>query len=89
PISQARALVNEHQARTNAHAQGHKCDSSTGTRLLAIGALTVLGVVFPPIIGFMLVVYYLLRSSRKILDDSQLTGKLPDVSVTIGWAAIG
>lgn len=67
-----------------------------GTTLSVLGILdrfvdflTVLGVVFPPIIGIMLVDYYLLRSSRKILDDSQLTGKLPDETVTIGWAAIG
>lgn len=67
-----------------------------GTTLSVLGILdrfvdflTVLGVVFPPIIGIMLVDYSLLCSSRKILDDSQLTGKLPDETVTIGWAPIG
>ncbi len=66
-----------------------------GTTLSVLGILdrfvdllTVLGVMLPPIIGIMLVDYYLLRGSRKILDDSQLTGKLPDETVTIGWAAI-
>lgn len=66
-----------------------------GTTLSVLGILdrfvdllTVLGVMLPPIIGIMLVDYYLLRGSRKILDDSQLTGKLPDETVTIGWTAI-
>lgn len=49
-----------------------------GTTLSVLGILdrfvdflTVLGVVFPPIIGIMLVDYSLLCSSRKILDDSR------------------
>ena len=66
-----------------------------GTTLSVLGILdrfvdflTVLGVVFPPIIGIMLVDYYLLRSHRKILDESRRTGQLPNETPTIGWAAI-
>lgn len=66
-----------------------------GTTLSVLGILdrfvdflTVLGVVFPPIIGIMLVDYYLLRSHRKILDKSRLEGKLPDQTPVIGWVAI-
>lgn len=66
-----------------------------GTTLSVLGILdrfvdflTVLGVVFPPIIGVMLVDYYLLRTHRKILDESRREGKLPDQTPTIGWAAI-
>lgn len=66
-----------------------------GTTLSVLGILdrfvdflTVLGVVFPPIIGIMLVDYYLLRSHRKILDESRSTGQLPNETPTIGWAAI-
>ncbi|MDC9582823.1 cytosine permease [Xenorhabdus sp. PR6a] len=50
--------------------------------------LTVLGVVFPPIIGIMLVDYYILRSYRKILDESREHGTLPYETPTIGLAAI-
>ncbi|CAM3645194.1 allantoin permease [Xenorhabdus thuongxuanensis] len=50
--------------------------------------LTVLGVVFPPIIGIMLVDYYILRSHRKVLDESREQGILPYETPTIGWAAI-
>jgi cytosine permease len=32
--------------------------------------------------------YYLLRSHRKVLDDSRRAGQLPDQTPTIGWAAI-
>ena len=66
-----------------------------GTTLSVLGILdrfvdflTVLGVVFPPIIGIMLVDYYLLRSHRKITDESRRTGQLPNETPTIGWAAI-
>ncbi|MEX0446637.1 cytosine permease [Xenorhabdus sp. SGI246] len=50
--------------------------------------LTVLGVVFPPILGVMLVDYYILRSYRNVLDESKQKGNLPDETPTIGWAAI-
>lgn len=68
-----------------------------GTTLSVLGILdrfvdflTVLGVVFPPIIGIMLVDYFILRSHRHILDKTRAEGKLPDDSQTpvIGWAAI-
>nr|WP_255711974.1 cytosine permease [Xenorhabdus sp. PB30.3] len=50
--------------------------------------LTVLGVVFPPILGVMLVDYYILRSYRKVLDESRQKGQLPPETPVIGWAAI-
>ena len=68
-----------------------------GTALSVVGILercvdflTVLGVVFPPIIGIMLVDYFVVRSHRKILDLSRSEGKLPDDVQTpaIGWIAI-
>ncbi|EEP92701.1 Permease for cytosine/purines uracil thiamine allantoin [Yersinia kristensenii ATCC 33638] len=68
-----------------------------GTTLSVLGILdrfvdflTVLGVVFPPIIGIMLVDYYILRTHRKILDKTRQEGKLPDDAQTpvIGWVAI-
>ncbi|MFE8047125.1 purine-cytosine permease family protein [Brenneria goodwinii] len=68
-----------------------------GTFLSVIGILdrfvdflTLLGVLFPPIIGIMLVDYYILRTHRKQLTDSRKKGKLPEIKDTpfIGWAAI-
>ncbi|MGO2256876.1 MAG: cytosine permease [Hafnia alvei] len=68
-----------------------------GTTLSVLGILdrfvdflTVLGVVFPPIIGIMLVDYFILRSHRHILDKTLAAGNLPNDSQTpvIGWAAI-
>ncbi|KFK96431.1 MULTISPECIES: cytosine permease [unclassified Serratia (in: enterobacteria)] len=66
-----------------------------GTLLSVLGILdrfvdflTLLGVVFPPIIGVMLVDYYLLRTHRNILDNSRLTGQLPQETPFIGWVAI-
>lgn len=50
--------------------------------------LTILGVVFPPILGIMLVDYYILRTHRKVLDESRQKGNLPNETPTIGWAAI-
>lgn len=68
-----------------------------GTFLSVIGILdrfvdflTLLGVLFPPIIGIMLVDYYILQSHRTLLAESRRTGRLPDITETprIGWAAI-
>ncbi|KML69100.1 cytosine permease [Pectobacterium peruviense] len=55
-----------------------------------IDFLTLLGVLFPPIIGVMLVDYYILRTHRTLLDTSRAEGKLPDITQTplIGWPAI-
>ncbi|HGJ5854748.1 cytosine permease [Arsenophonus nasoniae] len=52
--------------------------------------LSMLGVIFPPIAGVMLVDYYILKTSRKILDETREKGLLPDDSQTqlIGWSAI-
>jgi len=52
------------------------------------GGIGLLGVVFPPIISIMLVDYYLLRSHRKVLDDSRKIGTLPVETPVIGWSAI-
>ncbi|WGO82169.1 purine-cytosine permease family protein [Arsenophonus apicola] len=68
-----------------------------GTFLSAAGILEHLtafllasGVFFPPIAGVMLVDYYILKTSRKILDETREKGLLPDDSQTplIGLAAI-
>ncbi|MBJ7221995.1 MULTISPECIES: cytosine permease [unclassified Brenneria] len=68
-----------------------------GTFLSVIGILdrfvdflTLLGVLFPPIIGIMLVDYYILRTHRSLLTASRQAGKLPEIAETplIGWAAI-
>lgn len=66
-----------------------------GTLLSVLGILdrfvdflTLLGVVFPPIISIMLVDYYLLRSHRKALGDSKKIGALPLETPVIGWSAI-
>lgn len=68
-----------------------------GTLLSMLGILThftnflsLLGTIFPPITGVMLVDYYILRTSRKILDASRENGMLPNELSTplIGWPAI-
>lgn len=68
-----------------------------GTALSVIGILdrfvdflTVLGVLFPPIIGVMLVDYYVLCTHRDLLNVSRHTGALPNKADTplIGWSAI-
>ncbi|WJM84714.1 cytosine permease [Dickeya chrysanthemi] len=68
---------------------------SIGTALSVIGILdrfvdflTFLGVFFPPVIGVMLVDYYVLRSSRALLDVSRQRGELPESTPHIGWSAI-
>jgi cytosine permease len=69
----------------------------TGTGLSVIGILdqfvgflTLLGILFPPIIGVMLMDYYILRTYRGLLDTSRLAETLPDAASTpkIGWPAI-
>lgn len=42
------------------------------------GFLTILGIVFPPIAAIIFIDYYVLKRSRKILDDSRKSGTLPD-----------
>ncbi|AFR02245.1 cytosine permease [Pectobacterium carotovorum subsp. carotovorum] len=55
-----------------------------------IDFLTLLGVLFPPIIGVMLVDYYILRTHKVLLETSRAEGLLPDSAQTplIGWSAI-
>lgn len=52
--------------------------------------LVILGVVFPPIAGVMLCDYYILRTSRAVLDSSRAQRALPPAAATpiIGWSAI-
>ncbi|MEA9391447.1 cytosine permease [Acerihabitans sp. TG2] len=68
-----------------------------GTGLSVLGILDgiqhfliLLGVVFPPIAGVMLCDYYILRTSRAILDHSRAHNTLPPSTSTpaIGWNAI-
>ncbi|KGA35898.1 allantoin permease [Pectobacterium brasiliense] len=55
-----------------------------------IDFLTLLGVLFPPVIGVMLVDYYILRTHKVLLETSRAEGLLPDSAQTplIGWPAI-
>ncbi|WDF99765.1 cytosine permease [Pectobacterium carotovorum subsp. carotovorum] len=55
-----------------------------------IDFLTLLGVLFPPIIGVMLIDYYILRTHETLLETSRAEGQLPDSAQTplIGWPAI-
>ncbi|WP_334473142.1 cytosine permease [Arsenophonus sp. PmNCSU2021_1] len=73
------------------------CIGLAGTALSMAGILnhfvdflSMLGVIFPPIAGVMLVDYYILKTSRKILDETREKGLLPDDASTplIGWLAI-
>lgn len=71
------------------------CIGMLGTLLSVLGILdrfvdflTILGVIFPPIIGVMLVDYYILRSHRDALDASRSQGQLPEKTPLIGWVAI-
>ncbi|WP_342064488.1 cytosine permease [Candidatus Fukatsuia endosymbiont of Drepanosiphum platanoidis] len=68
---------------------------SVGTWLSMIGILDkftsfliLLGVVFPPIAGVMLVDYYVLRSSRHMLDATRQSQTLPESTQLIGWHAL-
>ncbi|WP_074013431.1 cytosine permease [Candidatus Sodalis sp. SoCistrobi] len=69
----------------------------TGTILSAVGILekfidflNFLGILFPPIIGIMLVDYYILRSQRDLLDVTKMNETLPDHNSTpsIKWTAM-
>ncbi|UQS82158.1 cytosine permease [Bombilactobacillus folatiphilus] len=60
-----------------------------GTLLSVIGVvdkfssfLTVLGAVFPPVASIMVVDYWILKRSRKQLDESRLQGELPQTAET-------
>lgn len=73
------------------------CIGTIGTLFSVLGILnhfvdflSMLGVFFPPIAGVMLVDYYILKTSRKILDETREQGILPSDSDTplIGWSAI-
>ncbi|WP_421555691.1 cytosine permease [Pseudomonas kitaguniensis] len=53
-----------------------------------IDFLIVLGVIFPPIAGVMLVDYFVLKTHRQALDESRALGLLPAATVNIGWPAL-
>lgn len=66
----------------------------TGTALSVLGIIShfidfliLLGVLFPPIAGVMLVDYYVLRTHRALLDATRVRHVLPDEASTpaIGW----
>ncbi|ACQ68090.1 purine-cytosine permease family protein [Candidatus Williamhamiltonella defendens] len=66
-----------------------------GTLLSAIGImkqfvsfLILLGIVFPPIAGIMMVDYYILKTNRASLEVSRKTGKLPESTIPISWSSI-
>lgn len=54
------------------------------------GFLIMLGILFPPIAGVMMVDYYLIRNSRALLDATRHQGKLPASEATpaVGWTAL-
>lgn len=68
-----------------------------GTLMSVIGILdrfvdflNLLGILFPPVIGVMLIDYFFLKSDRAVLDESKRSNNLPDDSQTknFGWSAI-
>lgn len=67
----------------------------TGTLLSVIGImkqfvsfLVLLGIVFPPIAGIMMVDYYILKTNRASLKVSRKIGKLPESTIPINWSSI-
>jgi len=50
--------------------------------------LELLGVIFPPILGVMIVDYYVLKTDRQTLALSRTSGALPATSQLIGWPAL-
>lgn len=55
-----------------------------------IDFLIFMGVLFPPIVGIMLVEYFVVRRYKNVLEESRARGELPDARNTpiIGWPAI-
>ncbi|MHC1719569.1 MAG: cytosine permease [Clostridiaceae bacterium] len=47
-----------------------------------IGFLSLLGVIIPPVVGVIVVDYFILKRSRKMLDESRAVGELPKVCET-------
>jgi len=73
-----------------------------GTLLSALGILThfisfltILGVAFPPVASIMVVDYFILKTHRKELDESRLSGRLPahvpgwNVPGAVSWVIAG
>jgi cytosine permease len=58
-----------------------------------VSFLVLLGVLIPPVAGIMVIDYFVLKTHRKVLDTSRLSGELPPDTETISpitlfaWAA--
>ncbi len=50
--------------------------------------LELLGVLFPPILGVMIMDYYVLKTDRQVLALSGNRNALPETSPLIGWPAL-
>lgn len=50
--------------------------------------LELLGVLFPPILGVMIIDYYVLKTDRQVLALSRNRNALPETSRLIGWPAL-
>lgn len=73
------------------------CIGAVGTTLSIMGILDrfidfleLLGILFPPIVGIMLVEFYFVRAYKNVLDNSRITETLPDQENTpnIVWPGI-
>lgn len=53
-----------------------------------VGFLTFLGIWVPPIAGIMVVDYFILKRSRKVLDESRKSGTLPETCENINPMAL-
>lgn len=53
-----------------------------------VGFLILLGILFPPIAGIMIVDYYILRTNRELLDTTRKIGELPKSMISISWSAV-
>jgi cytosine permease len=50
--------------------------------------LELLGVIFPPVLGVMIIDYYVLKTDRQALTLSRRNDRLPATSQLIGWPAL-
>ena len=50
--------------------------------------LELLGVIFPPVLGVMIIDYYILKTDRQTLALSRSSDTLPATSQLIGWPAL-
>ncbi|MDQ0184530.1 purine-cytosine permease family protein [Cytobacillus kochii] len=66
-----------------------------GTLLSVLGILerftdflVLLGILVPPVAGIMVIDYFILKTHRKILDESRQKGQLPANTEKLGWPTI-